>query len=154
MNYKTIIAFLGKNQMKDWTTPKSKWIHAKDDISTPRWNDEFFKTYLPYMGTKINSIDCDFRFKDYEILSELEALTEDDYQIISGLYFDSRAYLYPTPGCDLYINTDLKIAVVVSPPSPLPQASIDNALNYIAEHNPKQNIDEDEFQKILNGEIT
>jgi hypothetical protein len=26
MNYKTLIAFLGKNQMKDWATPKSEWI--------------------------------------------------------------------------------------------------------------------------------
>ena len=25
MNYKTLIAFLGKNQMKDWATPKSEF---------------------------------------------------------------------------------------------------------------------------------
>jgi hypothetical protein len=42
MNYKTIIAFLGKNQMKDWATPSFSWILA----SSPKdaeWNNEFAK---------------------------------------------------------------------------------------------------------------
>jgi hypothetical protein len=26
MNYKTLIAFLGKNQMKDWATPSFDWV--------------------------------------------------------------------------------------------------------------------------------
>jgi hypothetical protein len=42
MNYKTLIAFLGKNQMKDWATPKSDWIIAKN-IGDLEWRNEFSK---------------------------------------------------------------------------------------------------------------
>jgi hypothetical protein len=40
MNYKTLIAFLGKNQMKDWANPKSEWIIAKD-IGAVEWREGF-----------------------------------------------------------------------------------------------------------------
>jgi hypothetical protein len=42
MNYKTLIAFLGKNQMKDWATPKSDWILAQGPDSK-EWSEEFRK---------------------------------------------------------------------------------------------------------------
>jgi hypothetical protein len=44
MNYKTLIAFLGKNQMKDWATPKSDWIIAGVGSG---WNDEFKQMQKP-----------------------------------------------------------------------------------------------------------
>jgi hypothetical protein len=40
MNYKTLIAFLGKNQMKDWVTPKSDWIIIKE-YTDGNWTNEF-----------------------------------------------------------------------------------------------------------------
>ena len=41
MNYKTLIAFLGKNQMKNWATPRSEWINCTR--STGGWSEEFIK---------------------------------------------------------------------------------------------------------------
>jgi hypothetical protein len=42
MNYKTLIAFLGKNQMKDWSKPIFSWIVASDiDNNEPVWSAEF-----------------------------------------------------------------------------------------------------------------
>jgi hypothetical protein len=41
MNYKTLIAFLGKNQMKDWSTPKSDWILVCD------YGDKEFQHSIP-----------------------------------------------------------------------------------------------------------
>jgi hypothetical protein len=46
MNYKTLIAFLGKNQMKDWATPKSKWIFISqlpEGSDWHTWTKEFLE---------------------------------------------------------------------------------------------------------------
>jgi hypothetical protein len=42
MNYKTLIAFLGKNQMKDWATPKSDWILVNDRAKN-QWLPEAYE---------------------------------------------------------------------------------------------------------------
>jgi hypothetical protein len=42
MNYKTLIAFLGKNQMKDWAKPTSSWELVKPEHKDV-WSEDFAK---------------------------------------------------------------------------------------------------------------
>ena len=77
MNYKTLIAFLGKNQMKDWATPRSDWVLVKD-WKDRQFTDEFLavkpdvkdtlicKPFVSFESsglTSFNSSNAGFRFE-------------------------------------------------------------------------------------------
>jgi hypothetical protein len=57
LNYKTLIAFLGKNQMKGWTTPKSEWISINTDGV---WNENFPIESLRGTGTRISGHSSEY----------------------------------------------------------------------------------------------
>jgi hypothetical protein len=75
MNYKTLIAFLGKNQMKDWATPRSEWIDCLK--SSGEWSEEFMKI----KNLKSSQERCSFQY----------------YAVVE--YTGKKLYFHNTSGC-------------------------------------------------------
>jgi hypothetical protein len=69
MNYKTLIAFLGKKQMKDWSTPNDEWILLNDDRA---WREEAIALgFEEGTGADLTKIAKRFFLsKDYETFAE------------------------------------------------------------------------------------
>ena len=103
MNYRTIIAFLGKKQMKDWITPSSEWILAKD-FSHSDFTDEF--KALDKIEAHFDAVRCK-RFISLESMKfQFKAVNNGNF------LFDSR--VDSSSGWKLWYNPDLDIYFIIT----------------------------------------
>jgi hypothetical protein len=107
MNYKTLIAFLGKNQMKDWAKPVSRLVMFSDDQNGPKttWKSlvEAFPDKFILDGSYLKTHDGG-RYKWFRIRNK--HITYMGRGISLGQ--ESNIYIYDPETNSIFFNNDEK----------------------------------------------